>query len=119
MVASEFLNYGGRLAVVRAESAGLLNATADGSAVLIKNDADWMAGQGTGEVFAARTAGTWGNGLAVVLVDRGADYLVTLESAPTDTAAGTTLTFSNGHTAEILSYDSGSNVATGAHLLMH
>jgi hypothetical protein len=112
MVASEFLNYGGRLAVVRAESAGLLNATADGSAVLIKNDADWMAGQGTGEVFAARTAGTWGNGLMVVLVDRGADYLVTLESAPTDTAAGTTLTFSNGHTAEILSYDSGSNVAT-------
>jgi len=112
MVASEFLNYGGRLAVVRAESAGLLNATADGSAVLIKNDADWQAGQGVGEVFAARTAGTWGNGLMVVLVDRGADYLVTLESAPTDTAAGTTLTFSNGHTAEILSYDSGTNVAT-------
>jgi len=112
MVASEFLNYGGRLAVVRAESTGLLNATADGSAVLIKNDADWQAGQGVGEVFAARTAGTWGNGLMVVLVDRGADYLVTLESAPTDTAAGTTLTFSNGHTAEILSYDSGTNVAT-------
>ena len=112
MVASEFLNYGGRLAVVRAESAGLLNAAADGAGVLIKNDDDWMAGTGVSKVFAARTAGTWGNGLMAVLVDRGADYLVTLASAPTDTAAGTTLTFANGHTAEILSYDSATNTAT-------
>ena len=36
MVASEFLNYGGRLAVVRAESDGALNATTGGSGVLIK-----------------------------------------------------------------------------------
>ena len=112
MVASEFLNYGGRLAVVRAESAGLLNAAADGTGVLIKNDEDWMAGTGVAKVFAARSAGTWGNGLMAVLVDRGADYLVTLASAPTDTAAGTTLTFANGHTASILSYDSATNTAT-------
>jgi hypothetical protein len=112
MVASEFLNYGGRLAVVRTESTGLLNAAADGTGVLIKNDEDWMAGQGAGKVFTARTAGSWGNGLMAVLVDRGADFLVILENTPTDTAAGTVLTFSNGHTAEILSWNSGTKTAT-------
>ena len=112
MVASEFLNYGGRLAVVRTNSTGLLNAAADGTGVLIKNDEDWMAGQGVSKVFAARTAGTWGNGLMAVLVDRGADYLVTLDATPTDTAAGTVLTFANGHTAEILSWDAGTLTAT-------
>ena len=82
MVASEFLNYGGRLAVVRAESTGALNATTGGTGVLIKNEEDWMGGTGTAEIFAARSAGTHGNRLVGVLVDAGADYILTLASAP-------------------------------------
>ncbi len=76
LVASEFLQYGGRLAVVRAES-GVLNATATGSGVLIKDKADFDGGV-TSEVLAARTAGTDGNYYRVVLVDRGADEIATV-----------------------------------------
>ncbi|QPB08315.1 tail sheath monomer [Synechococcus phage S-H9-2] len=107
MVASEFLNYGGRLAVVRAESTGALNATTGGSGVLIKNEEDWMAGTGTTNVFAARSAGTHGNRLVGVLVDHGADYILTLASAPANVtiAAGDSLAFSGGVTATVISGD--------------
>ena len=95
MVASEFLNYGGRLAVVRAESTGALNATTGGAGVLIRNEEDWMAGTGTSEIFAARSAGTHGNRLVGVLVDAGADYILTLASEPSNVTlnAGDSLTF--------------------------
>ena len=58
LVASEFLGYGGRLAVVRAAT-GVQNA-ANGGGVLIKNDTEWDAGVGAAKIFAARSAGTWG-----------------------------------------------------------
>jgi hypothetical protein len=107
-VASEFLNYGGRLAVVRASS-GVLNATADGSAVLVKNQLDWEAGTGSSERFVARTAGTWGNSLKVVVVDRGADQIITLAEVPdTVPSAGSNVTFNVGagtKTAEVVSWD--------------
>ena len=107
MVASEFLNYGGRLAVVRAESDGALNATTGGSGVLIKNEEDWMAGTGTTNVFAARSAGTHGNRLVGVLVDAGADYILTLASAPANITIdpGDSLTFSGDVTATVISGD--------------
>ena len=76
LVASEFLRYGGQLAVVRAAT-GVLNATLDGSAVLIGDKDAFDAGVGSGEKFAARDAGTDGNNLRVVIVDRGPDYTVT------------------------------------------
>ena len=76
LVASEFLRYGGQLAVVRAET-GVLNATLDGSAVLIGSKEDYEAGAGSSEKFAARNAGADGNNLRVVIVDRGADYTIT------------------------------------------
>ena len=76
LVASEFLQYGGRLAVVRAETA-VLNATASGSGVLIKDKADFDGGA-TSEVLAARYAGTDGNFYRVVIVDRGADEIATV-----------------------------------------
>ena len=106
MVASEFLNYGGRLAVVRAESDGALNATTGGSGVLIKNEDDWMAGTGTTNVFAARSAGTHGNRLVGVLVDAGADYILTLASDPANVTlnAGDSLTFGEV-TATVISGD--------------
>ena len=106
MVASEFLNYGGRLAVVRAESTGALNATTGGAGVLIRNEEDWMAGTGTSEIFAARSAGTHGNRLVGVLVDAGADYILALASNPATVTlnAGDTLTFGTV-TATVISGD--------------
>ena len=92
LVASEFLGYGGRLAVVRASS-GVQNA-ANGGGVLIKNDAEWTSGVGNTKIFAARSAGTWGNGVKVVVVDRGPDQIITLSSAPSNPpSAGDTVTF--------------------------
>ena len=92
LVASEFLGYGGRLAVVRASS-GVQNA-ANGGGVLVKNDIAWTSGVGNTKIFAARSAGTWGNGIKVVVVDRGADQIITLASAPSNPpSAGDTVTF--------------------------
>ena len=79
LVAAEFLNYGGRLAVVRAESA-VDNATASGTGVLIKSKADFESGVGSSEKFSARSAGAEGNNLKVLVVDRGADQIITLDA---------------------------------------
>jgi len=75
LVASEFIRYGGQLAVVRAAT-GVLNATESGSGVLIGSKEDFDAGV-TSEKFAARYAGADGNNLRVVIVDRGADWVIT------------------------------------------
>ena len=105
-VASEFLNYGGRLAVVRAATS-VLNATANGTGVLVRNDLDFEAGTGSSQTFLAKTAGTWGNSLKVVVVDRGYDQIITFDKAPDVTpVVGSTLTFVSGKTAVVGSYDS-------------
>ncbi len=75
LVASEFLRYGGQLAVVRAAT-GVLNATESGTGVLVGTKEDFDAGV-TSEKFLARDAGAAGNNLRVVIVDRGADHTVT------------------------------------------
>ena len=75
LVASEFLRYGGQLAVVRATT-GVLNATASGTGVLIA-DKDAFDSGVTTEKFAARDAGAEGNNLRVVIVDKVADTKVT------------------------------------------
>jgi hypothetical protein len=74
LVAAEFLRYGGQLAVVRATT-GVSNATESGSGVLIGDKDAFDAGV-TSEKFAARYAGADGNNLRVVIVDRGADYVI-------------------------------------------
>ena len=108
LVASEFLGYGGRLAVVRAETS-VLNATSDGTAVLVRNESDYQSGVGSAEAFVARTAGTWGNSLKVVAVDRGADQILTLASAPATTTANTAFTTVGGKAGRIYSFDSATN----------
>ena len=104
MVAAEFLGYGGQLAVVRAET-GALNAASGGAGVLIKNDLEWEAGVGAANIFAARTAGAWGDSLKVVAVDRGADQILTLASAPATTALNTAFTTVSGKAGRIYSWD--------------
>lgn len=103
-VASEFLNYGGRLAVSRAAGAGALNASSGSAGVLVKNDTEW---DGTGDTFVARTAGSWGNNLSVIAVDKGFDQIITLANAPAVVADGTTLTFLSGKTAKLYDWDAG------------
>ena len=76
LVAGEFLRYGGQLAVVRAAT-GVLNATLDGTAVLVGSKEDYDSGAGASEKFIARTAGADGNNLYVAVVDRGADWIIT------------------------------------------
>ena len=67
--AAHFLQYSNALRVVRATQTSTLNATANGSGLLIKNKQDfednYSAGQGSVGTFAARSAGAWGNNLRV------------------------------------------------------
>jgi len=109
-VASEFLGYGGRLAVVRAATS-VLNATSGSTGALVRNKLDWDAGSGTSENFVAKTSGSWGNSLKVVLVDRGADQYVTFSSAPAAISAGTNVEFTGGKLGEVLSWDSATKTA--------
>jgi len=87
LVASEFLRYGGQLAVVRAAT-GVKNATESGTGVLIGDKDAFDAGV-TSEKFAARYAGADGNDLRVVIIDRGADWVVTTSSAHSLSVGGT------------------------------
>ena len=109
-VASEFLGYGGRLAVVRAAT-GVNSASIAGGAVVVRNDDDWAAGNGAGNMLVARTPGTHGNSLKIVAVDRGADQLATLTAAPAGLAAGDTVTFTGGKKAVVYSWDAGTLTA--------
>ena len=92
-VASEFLNYGGRLVVSRS----------------VGDNAEVASSAGN-EVSAANP-GSWGNNFAVVAVDRGFDQIITLASAPAVVTDGTTLTFAGGKTAKL--YDWNGTTRTG------
>ena len=74
--AANFLRYGDSLKVVRAESA-LLNAGAN-SGILIRDDdhyeASFSTGQGSHGEWAARTAGTWANGIKVEICPSATAY---------------------------------------------
>ena len=100
-VASEFLSYGGRLAVTRVADATAAAAT-------------------DSNLVTAASVGSWGNDLEVVAVDRGYDQNVTLTAAPSVVADGTLLTFVSGKTAKLYSWDPGTltgqvvNVSGGA-----
>lgn len=108
-VASEFLNYGGRLAVVRAETGTNSANTGSNASLNVRNSTDWMGGLGSGETFVAKNPGAWGNALRVIVADRGPDQIITLATAPVSAPTpGGTVTFnlSGGGTAtaEVVSY---------------
>ena len=116
-VASEFLNYGGRLAVVRAETGTNSANTGSNASLNVRNSADWEGGLGSGETFVAKTPGTWGNALRVIVADRGADQIITLANAPTNVpAAGAAVTFNlaagGTATGELISIGSNDTVLT-------
>ena len=76
--AANFLAYSNALRVVRATNTSLLNATSNGSGLLVKNDDDYdnnySTGQGSVGTFAARSAGAWGNTLLVSTCPSAAAY---------------------------------------------
>jgi len=67
--AASFLQYGNALRVVRASGTGILNATANGSGLLINNTQvyqdTYSGGAGSVGLWAARTAGAHGNNIKV------------------------------------------------------
>ena len=64
--AASFLQYSSSLRVVRATNTGAFNATSGGGgATLIKNTSDYTDGFTPDGLWAARTAGAWGNNLKV------------------------------------------------------
>jgi hypothetical protein len=69
-VASTFLSYGGQLQIVRIEDATLKNADSSSTGVLIQNLNIFETNESSYTwKFAARSAGSWANGLKVVTVD--------------------------------------------------
>ena len=71
LVAASFLKYGNALKVVRVAS-GHLNATAQGTGQLIKNDEDYANNYGAGQLnlglWAAKHPGILGNSLKVSMI---------------------------------------------------
>lgn len=101
--ASSFLQYGDALRVVRAES-GIVNAVASGSAVLIRDTDHYLASYSTGQAtvgeWAARTAGTWANGIGVSICATATAFEENLGSSNQtvgeDSAGATTIQVDDG-----------------------
>jgi hypothetical protein len=106
--AANFLQYSNALRVVRATNTGLLNATTNGSGILIKNAQDYQnnfsTGQGSVGTFASKTAGSYGNGILVATCPSATAYQTDEITAVNN--AGTAV----GDTAITLSSVSGINV---------
>ena len=84
LVASSYLAYGGTMQVVRADDAGLANATDNATpAIKIKSDEHYnQLGYDdntiSSTVIAAKNPGTWANGLRVAVIDSKADQVLTV-----------------------------------------
>lgn len=78
--ASNYLSYGGILRVVRADGDTILTANSDGLSTLkidSSEDFDTNHANDTTWSFAAKTPGSWGNGLKVCVIDDFADQIIT------------------------------------------
>ena len=82
--AANFLQYGDALRVVRAES-GIVNAVAQGTAILIRDTDHYLNSFSTGQAsvgeWAARTAGTHGNSIGVSICGNATAYEQNLASS--------------------------------------
>jgi len=94
--AASFLQYSNSLRVVRATNTGLLNATANGSGLLVKNTTDYQNnysdGSGSVGLWAARSGGAWGNNLKISVCPSSTVYEETAKTTTqdTDSAVGDT-----------------------------
>ena len=104
--AASFLQYSSSLRVVRATNIGAFNATASGGgATLIKNNSDYEDGFTPDGLWAARTAGAWGNNIKVSICPNTASAYENTSAATVDdasTAVGdTTITVDDGTTLNV------------------
>ena len=87
--ATSFLQYGQALKVVRVSGTGILNATANGSGLLINNTTsyqnDYSGGAGSVGLWAARTAGAWGNNLKISICPDSTAYEETSKTTVNNT----------------------------------
>jgi len=106
--AANFLQYSNALRVVRATNSSLLNATSNGTGLLVKNNDDYTNNYATGQAsvgtFAARSAGAWGNNLLVSTCPSATAY--EQEGVTTVNDSSTSV----GDTTVILTDSSGVNV---------
>ena len=106
--AANFLQYSNALRVVRAQNSSLANATASGSAFVIKNDTDYTnnyaTGQGSVGEWAARTAGAYGNSLLVSICPSATAYEETAKTTLNDASTAV------GDTTVVLTSSTGFNV---------
>ena len=87
--AASFLQYGNALRVVRASGTGILNATANGSGLLINNTQvyqdTYSGGAGSVGLWAARTAGAHGNNIKVSICPSSTAYEETSKTTVNNT----------------------------------
>ena len=87
--ATSFLQYGQALKVVRVSGTGILNATANGSGLLINNTTSYQnsysGGAGSVGLWAARTAGAWGNNLKISICPSSTAYEETSKTTVNNT----------------------------------
>ncbi len=83
--AANFLQYSNALRVVRATQTSAVNATADGSGLLVKNTQDYEDNYANGSAavgtFAARSPGAWGNNILVATCPSASAYETTLTTS--------------------------------------
>ena len=117
--AASFLAYSNTLKVVRVAPTGAVNACVSGTPVLIKNTSHYIDGDGSSGpyggghpvgLWAARTAGEWGNSLKVSLCTSAAAYYENNKTTVTPAeAAGQTvisLTSATGfHVGDIVGFE--------------
>ena len=108
--AAQYILYGGSMKVIRTDANTLANAVSNGSAVKIANFQDYETNYSTGQTwnFAAKTAGTYANGLRVYVTDAGADQVLTLDAPSSgdewEFAEGAAVSASSGAAARVFKY---------------
>lgn len=80
--AAQYILYGGTIKVIRTDSSTVRNSVSNGSAVKIQNLQDYETSYSTGNVwnFAAKTAGTYSNGIRIYVTDAGPDQILVLDA---------------------------------------
>jgi phage tail sheath protein FI len=103
--AANFLAYSNSLRVVRVQNSGVSNATESGSAFVIKNTTDYQDNYADGSasvgLWAARTAGAWGNNLKISSCPSATAYEATGVTTVNDSSTSvgdTVITLTDGST---------------------
>ena len=105
--AANFLQYSNALRVVRVQNSSVSNATENGSTFVIKNLTDYVDnyadGSGSVGLWAAKTAGVWGNSLKISTCPSSSVYSsagITVNDAAT-AVGDTTVTVDDGTTINV------------------